>query len=145
ATALDSNGNVFLTGYFTGTNSFGPTNLISSGLDDIFVVKYDAAGNFLLARRAGGNSYDRGLCIAADASGNVFVTGLFQGTASFGPTNLTRSGQSDIFIAKYNPAGNLIWARKAGGNDFDEAHAIAVDSQGNAYITGYFDATATFG
>ncbi len=143
--AVDNSGNVFVTGYFFGTNSFGATNLISAGEDDIFVAKYDSAGNLLWARRAGGSASDEGLAVAADAAGNAFVTGLFQGTASFGTTNLTSSGQSDIFLAKYGPAGTLLWARKAGGNDFDEGHGLALDAAGDAYLTGYCTGTAAFG
>ncbi len=145
AVATDAAGNVLVTGFFTGTNSIGNTNLVSSGAEDIFVAKYDLVGNFLWARQAGGTGYDEGRGIATDASGNIYLTGLFQNTAAFGATNLTSSGQSDVFIAKYDPAGNLIWVLDAGGKDFDEAHAIAVDAQGNAVITGYIDATATFG
>jgi len=145
AVAADGAGNVLVTGFFTGTNFIGNTNLVSIGAEDIFVAKFDPAGNFVWARRAGGTGYDEGRGIETDASGNIYVTGLFQNTAAFGATNLTSSGQSDVFIAKYDPAGNLIWVLDAGGKDYDEAHAIAVDAQGNAVITGYFDATATFG
>jgi len=145
AVAEDTNGNVLLTGFFTGTMSIGSSNLISSGAEDVFVAKYDAGGNFRWVRQAGGSGYDEGRGIAADPAGNIYVTGLFQATASFGATNLTSSGQSDVFIAKYDPNGSLLWARGAGGTDFDESHAIAVDRQGNAYITGYIDANATFG
>jgi len=98
--AVDGSGNVFVTGYFIGTNMFGTTNLISSGAEDVFVAKYDSAGTLLWARKAGGSAYDEGRAIAVDAAGNAFVAGLFQGTASFGATNLSSSGQSDIFLAK---------------------------------------------
>jgi hypothetical protein len=145
AVAIDTTGNVLVTGFFTGTNFIGNTNLVSSGAEDIFTAKFGPAGNFLWARQAGGAGYDEGRGIAADPAGNIYVTGLFQNTAAFGSTNITSSGQSDVFIAKYDPGGNLIWVVGAGGKDFDEAHAIAVDARGNAVITGYFDATAAFG
>jgi hypothetical protein len=145
AVAVDAAGDVLVTGFFNGTNSLGNTNLVSNGLEDIVIAKFDPAGNLLWARQAGGTGYDEGRGIAADASGNIFVTGLFQNTATFGATNLISAGQSDVFIAKYNPAGNLLWVRDGGGKDYDEGHAIAVDAQGNAVITGYFDATASFG
>ena len=146
AVALDRSGNVIVTGFFMGTCAIGNTNLVSNGLEDIFVAKYDPGGNFLWARQAGGSGYDEGRGVATDSSGNIYVTGLFQSSAAFGPTNLSSSGQSDIFIAKYDPSGSLLWARPAGGKDYDEARAIAVDGQGNVFITGYVDSlSSTFG
>ena len=143
--AIDPAGNVYVAGAFFATNDFGPVKLTSAGLSDIFVAKYDPDGNFLWARRAGGTSYDEARGIAIDGAGNVYITGLFQLTAAFGSTNLASAGQSDVFLAKYDPAGNVQWARRAGGNDFEESHAIQIDSSTNLYITGYFDANANFG
>lgn len=145
AIAADASGNIYVTGYFSETTSFGTTNLVSSGTEDVFVAKYTPAGALLWARRAGGNEYDEGRGIAVDGSGNVYVTGLFQNTASFPGTNLSSSGASDVFIAKYNTQGTLLWARKAGGNGYDEAYALAIDGAGQVYITGAFEGTATFG
>ena len=143
--AADTNGNVFVTGSFSTTNFLGSSNLISSGLTDIFIAKHSPSGSLLWARQAGGTGYDEGRGIVADNAGNVYVTGHFQDTASFGATNLTSSGQSDVFVAKYDPDGNLVWVRRVGGNDFDEGHAIALDTAGNIYLTGTFDKNATFG
>lgn len=143
--ACDPSGNILVTGSFAGTNTLGSTALISAGLSDMFLAKYDSAGNLLWARRAGGASYDEGRGVATDGAGNAYVTGLFQGVASFGNSNLTSSGQSDVFVAKYDPAGTLAWVQRAGGNDFDESHAIVLDAATNIYLTGYFDANATFG
>jgi len=143
--AADASGNVYVTGFFSGTASFGNTNLSSGGLEDIFVAKYDAAGYLQWVRQAGGSAFDEGHGIAVDGTGNVFVTGFFQGNASFGPTNLGSTGQSDVFVAKYDSAGNLVWVSQAGSRDYDEANAIALDNAGNVYVTGYFDANARFG
>ena len=145
--AVDSAGNCFVTGCFWGTASFGNTNLVSSALGDIFVAKYDAQGALLWARRAGGASQagdDCGYAISADATGNCYVVGKFLDTASFGTTNLVSGGLGDIFMAKYDPAGNVLWARKAGFIFEDVATGIALDVGGNAYVTGHFYDTATF-
>jgi hypothetical protein len=83
--------------------------------------------------------------IAVDAGGNSYVTGIFRGNASFGTTNLTSSGSTDIFIAKYDASGNVLWAKQAGGQDIDAAKNIEVDVSGNSYITGEFQGSATFG
>jgi Ca2+-binding RTX toxin-like protein len=101
------------------------------------------------ARQAGGTSFDRGRGIAVDNSGNSYVTGVFSGTATFGPgeaneTTLTSAG-SDVFVAKYDSTGALVWAKQAGGTSEDSGQGIAVDGSGNSYVTGQFDGTATFG
>lgn len=145
AIAADAAGSVLVAGQFRGTNVFGPTNLISAGEDDGFVAKYDASGTLLWARRIGGPGFDEARAVAVDGTGQVLVAGLFQGVTSLGPTNLTSSGESDIFLAKYSPAGSLVWARKAGGNLSDEAYGVAVDAEGQVYITGCVTGTATFG
>jgi len=145
AVAVDPSGNVLVTGYFNGTIAIGNTNLVSSGAEDIFLAKFDSAGNPVWVRQAGGIGYDEGRGVATDAAGNVYLTGLYQNTASFGPFNVNSAGFSDVYIAKYDPNGNVVWVVSAGGADYDEAHAIAVDPQGNSYITGFFDADASFG
>jgi len=143
--AIDSSGKSYVTGLFSGTASFGSTNLTSSGQDDIFVAKLDSSGNWLWAQKAGGTNNDEGRSIAIDSSGKSYVTGLFSGTASFGTTTLTSSGSYDIFVAKLDSSGNWLWAKKAGGTLWDWSNGIATDSSGNTYLTGYFSGTASFG
>ena len=142
---VDGSGNSYVTGYFRATASFGSTTLTSSGLSNAFVAKYDAAGNVMWAKRAGGTGSDNGNDISADGSGNSYVTGIFSGTATFGSFTLTSSGLSDVFIGKYDAAGNVLWAKKAGGTGSDYGNGIAVDGSSNSYVTGIFSGTATFG
>lgn len=97
------------------------------------------------AATAGGPGSDIGHAIALDPAGNAFVTGTFNGTATFGATTLTSAGLSDIFVAKYDPNGQLLWARRAGGAGYDNGAGIAVDAAGNCHITGSFEGVATFG
>ncbi len=107
--AIDGSGNVYTTGYFSGTVDFDPGagvfNLTSAGFEDIFISKLDASGNFVWANAMGGADPDYGSSIALDGSGNVYTTGFFEGTADFDPgagvANLTSAGSSDIFVAKY--------------------------------------------
>ncbi|HDP76053.1 MAG TPA: T9SS type A sorting domain-containing protein [Bacteroidales bacterium] len=150
--AIDDSGNVYTTGYFRGTADFDPGEgtytLTSAGGRDIFVSKLDAAGNFLWARRMGGTYDDYGRSIAIDASGNVYTTGYFLGTADFDPGEgtytLTSAGGRDIFVSKLDAAGNFVWAKRMGGTDWDEGYSIAIDTSGYVYTTGYFEGTADF-
>ena len=143
--ALDSAGNSYVTGFFTGTATFGSTSLTSCGWYDIFVAKMDADGIWQWAKQAGGSFEDSGKSIALDSAGNSYVTGHFEGTAIFGSTSLTSSGNTDIFVAKLDVDGNWLWATKAGGSGFNFGCSIALDSAGNSYVTGKFYGTATFG
>jgi hypothetical protein len=143
--AVDSSGNAYVTGFFEGTASFGSTSLSSNGNEDIFVAKLSSSGAWQWVRKAGSSSGDFAHGIAVDSSGNAYVTGSFQATVIFGSTSLTTSGGYDIFVAKLSSNGAWLWAVKAGGSYYDSGDGIAVDSSGNAYITGYFDGTATFG
>lgn len=144
--ALDGNGNSYITGTFRGVAHFGGTTLISSGVEDIFIAKYDGSGNVLWAKKAGGTNKDAGNGIDVDGSGNSYITGEFQGIATFGNTTLTGSGPlPDIFIARYDISGNVLWAKRAGGSTSDYGRNIEVDGSGNSYITGEFEGSASFG
>ncbi|MET3542304.1 Tfp pilus assembly major pilin PilA, partial [Pontibacter aydingkolensis] len=142
--AVDGQGNTYVTGEFYGTATFGSTTLTSAGGADIFVAKYDPSGTVLWALRAGGTSNELGFGIAVDGSGNAYVTGYFYGTTTLGSTTLTSSGGWGMFVAKYNASGTVVWAKQAGGTSFNYGRGIAVDGQGNAYVTGEFYGTATF-
>jgi hypothetical protein len=150
--AVSADGNVYTTGYFSGTADFDPgagtSNLSSTGNADIFVSKLDAAGNFAWARSLGGTSDDFSYGIDVAADGSVYTTGYFQDTADFDPGagafNLTSAGDRDVFVSKLDAAGNFAWARGLGGTNTEEAYAIAVTADGNAYTTGYFSGTADF-
>ncbi|MDH3442922.1 MAG: SBBP repeat-containing protein, partial [Deltaproteobacteria bacterium] len=153
--AMDVLGNVYVTGLFNGTATFGlgetnQTVLTSAGSHEMFVARYDASGLLQWARRGGGTGSDRGAGIAVDGSGNISVTGLFFGSATFGQgqagqTTLTSAGSDDIFVAQYDATGFLQWARQAGGTGLDQGVSVAVDGSGNSYVTGYFSNAATFG
>jgi gliding motility-associated-like protein len=103
---------------------------------------------FSWAKYMGGSDGDSGGDIAVDADGNVYTTGYFRNTADFDPGpgtfNLTSAGIIDIFIAKQDPDGNLLWAISLGSTDYDRGFGIAVDADGNVYSTGYYANTVDF-
>src|SRR5436190_5064410 len=145
ATAIDASGNVYTTGVFDGTADFDPGagvfKLTSFGLHDIFVCKLDRDGNFIWAKQMGGAdtrdfySSDWSLSIAVDASGNVYTTGMFSGTADFDPGtgvfNLICVDYSDMFVSKLDAAGNFVWAKQMSGTGVGDATSIATDVSGN--------------
>ena len=140
ACAADTNGNFYVAGYFTGTATFGTNTLVSAGLNDVFVMKYDNAGTLLWARRAGGPGFDAANGIAVDDSGNTYVTGSFEGSADFGGTTLTNANPgsySDIFVTKLDANGTVVWARGFGADSVaDVGQAIALDPAGNVLVAG---------
>jgi hypothetical protein len=150
--AVDGSGNVYATGYFQGTVDFDPgagtSSLTSFGEEDIFILKLDAAGNFLWAKSMGGTGWDESYSIAVDDSGNVYTTGWFENTVDFDPglgnTYLASAGGTDFFILKLDTAGNFLWARRIGNTSFELCYSIAVDDWGNVYTTGSFGGISDF-
>jgi hypothetical protein len=131
---VDSGGNCYVVGENSVRAVFG-TNLFDEGL---FVAKYDNTGSLVWARHFGGNV---SMIARGDLAGNCYVTGAFGGHVDFGGTTLPNSGDTrgeDVFVAKYDQNGKLLWARQAGGEDDDVGLDIAVDALGNCYITGSF-------
>ena len=94
---------------------------------------------------AGGTDDDAVYGIAADAKGNLYVSGYFQGTGWFGSTTLSSKGAKDAFVAKLDAKGKFLWAVGAGGTGNDHALDVATDSQGNSYVVGEFEQSASFG
>lgn len=148
----DLTGNVFVTGFFfSKTFTIGTTTLVNAdttGMNfDMFLLKYDASGNFLWANSAGGNDYDEGMGATTDNLGNTYVTGYYSSiSCSFGTTTLVNSGSAftpNIFLAKYDAAGNLLYAYTPAGNSVDEGHGLTTDITNNIYMTGFYRSTNT--
>jgi hypothetical protein len=144
--AVDSSGNAFITGYtYAGESTFpvsvGP-DLTHNGEADAFVAKVNASGTGLLyCGYIGGLDDDYGNGIALDSSGNAYIAGHTYSTqntfpVSLGP-DLTHNGGSDAFVAKVNASGTgLLYCGYVGGLAYDSGSSIALDSSGNAFISG---------
>ena len=148
AVAVDGSGNLLVTGSFRGTADFGGTVLTGYGMSlETFVAKYSSSGALLWAKRFLNNSDDEGRGIATDRSGNVFLIGRFSAKIDFGGgVLLTTAGGYDIFVAKLSSAGSHLWSKRFGGTqNNDLGFGIAVDGNGDAFITGQFDGTVDFG
>ena len=150
----DTAGNIYVTGYFTGTVDLDPgtgTHYVSSSGtndSDIFVLKLDSSGNFLWAKAFGGTGNDSGHSLSIDSAGNIYTTGYFIGTADFDPgagtQNLTATGSGDFFVQKMDASGNFLWAKSFAGGSNDYKVAVTNDASDNVYIASRYMYTEDF-
>lgn len=148
AIATDALGNVYITGnFYSPTLTFGTTTLTNAGnVGDIFVAKFSPDGDVLMALRDGGPGLEIPHGIAVDDLGSIVVTGRFSSNSvTFGTTTLLLAGSMDVFVVKYGSEGAVLWAKGAGGGSNDEAEAVAIDSNGDIIVTGYYTQQSTFG
>jgi len=143
--AVDSSGNVFLTGAFRNTADFGGIPLTSAGDADIFLASYTTSGVHRFSKSFGGTAVDEGASVAVDASGNVFLTGSFENKVNFGGGALPNAGDADVFLASYTTSGVHRFSKSFGGVLLDYGSAVAVDASGNVYLTGSYRETVDFG
>ncbi len=150
--ALDASGNVHVTGSFQDTVDFDPgngvDNHISNGYNDVFLSQFDSSGGFQWARSWGGSDRDAGEGVALDGTGNISVTGHFNGSVDFDPgsgidTHSSKGGR-DVFLSRFDPSGIFTWARTWGASVDDYGNSVVVDASANAYVTGYFCDTVDF-
>lgn len=144
--ALDESGNVYLIGDFEQSVAFGSgadaIMLTSAGARDIFFAKYTPEGQMLWVRRIGGPNLDFCEGIGVGPDGAVFLAGYFEGSVDFDPGPgeffLNSAGDVDVFIAKYTPQGELVWAYRIGNEDVNVVSGLALGPDGGLYICGYF-------
>lgn len=140
---VDSVGNVYITGSFVDAANFGGISLVSTNTayQEIFVAKYDTDGNSVWANYAlvpyAGN-YANGTGIVSDRMGDIYITGYFQYSISFGEDTLSNAGNHGLFLAKYDSNGTPLWGRSPGGTGNDFGNGVCMDASGNVILTGYF-------
>lgn len=151
--AVDAFGNAYVTGEtispdFPTVNAVQPIlkgDCSSGPCSDVFVAKFDPQGASLLySTYLGGDGEERGARIAVDSSGAAYVTGFTSSTkfpTTPGVWQGFLAGLTDVFVAKLSSSGSLLYSTYLGGLDRDEGTGIAVDSAGNAYVTGFTTST----
>jgi hypothetical protein len=142
--AIDDSNNTYVFGSFNDTAFVGSTYIVAAGANNTFLSKIDSAGNIIWLKNIASNNvaYDA----AVDAFGNIVVTGYFNNTAMFDTVSVTPAGTCDMFLARYDNSGQLIWVKQAGGSGFysDAGYAIDIDGAGNIYVGGHIRSDASF-
>src|SRR5205823_2708292 len=123
------------------------TTLTPSGSSDMFIAQLDNNGNPVWAKNFGGTSGDAVDAIGVDATGNVYITGFFIGTANFGGATLKVEFDRDldVYIAKFTSAGSHVWSKNFTNNGNEQGYALAVSGNGDVTIGGSFSNTVNFG
>lgn len=150
--AVDNSDNIYLTGNYNRTATFGADTLNGITNPNFFLVKYDTNGNVIWAKqgRNGVQGNSTGGYVITDNFGYVYVTGVFVDSITFGSFTLTNSSlyQGNLFIVKYDSSGNVIWAKQGiipKGNSYSSGFALATDNAEHIYVTGYFGDTLILG
>lgn len=146
----DGSGGAFVTGKFEGTATFGQLhNSLTAISADTFVLHLTSAGSIDWVVQAGGAGFDVGYGATSDGSGGAFVSGKFEGVATFGSVSLTAKGSRDGFVMHVTSAGAIDWVVHAEYAEISFADSVASDGAGGCYATGSFDfsysTTATLG
>jgi Secretion system C-terminal sorting domain len=145
--AHDKAGNIYAAGVFSGTVNFDTGNSLSSS-GGPYLVKYNSTGNFIWVKKIAGDADN--ILISADDSGNVYITGYFNGTVDFNPDNpgsmvKTSAGMfANIFIAKYAPNGTIEWVDQIAGSGSQFSIGIKTDNLGYLYVLGRFTGSTDF-
>jgi hypothetical protein len=150
---VDSIGNIYVIGGFTGTVDFNPSpssaNWLysTSGMNSYYIQKLDSNGNFIWAKKIE-FTYGNLRHIEVDKTGRTYIMGFFKDSVDIDPgTSVYRlfsRGESDVFSLKLSANGNFIWANSFGGTGNDIVYDFAIDEKGNLFSHGTFEDTVDF-
>jgi len=137
--STDASGNSYITGFFSYYPiNFGTITLPSTGGCDMFIAKYDDLGNLIWAESAVSPNGADGSGISTDTIGNVYATGNYYSTITFGAITLNSAGGNGIFTVKYDSTGSVIWAKSISSTGQFFIFNSTSDASGNVYATGYY-------
>jgi hypothetical protein len=143
--APGADGQFYLSGEFLDTVNFGSKMLVSAGGSDVYLAKHSAGGVPEWSTRIGGTDDDYVQKVMTDNEGHVIVAGYFYGTIQIGQDQYSSFGSQDIFVARFNDSGELLWSYRAGGPMADYITGLYVDQDQNIAIGGYFYDSMDFG
>jgi hypothetical protein len=148
----DSSGNVYISGYFSGTVDFNPgidtdeyTSSSGGNAYNAFITKINADGTYgytkIIVGLGGG--YVQSFSLVIDSSNDaLYISGYFSSAADFDPSGATEehtsNGSTDVFLSKFNIDGSYVWTKTMGDTQNDESYSLAIDENGNIYIAGWF-------
>lgn len=144
AISVKNEGEVYITGYFgTDEIQFGDTTLTNTGVQTIFITKYNSDGTVAWAKAGQGSSMDMSTGILVDDSGNLYSTGYMDSpSVNFDGIILNNNGGNDIYLVQYTSDGEIVFAENYGGSGTDAGRALAKDANGNILITGDFSSSS---
>jgi hypothetical protein len=142
--SLDSDGNPYVSGVFTGTATFGSTSLSSTGGNDYFIAKYSTDGNLTWIHPTEGTGYFDGNRSKVDANGNLYFAGTFSGTITVGDKTITATGYDNNYIASWNKDGVFQWVKHIPGSYYGHTSAIDVENNGAIDFAEVFAQSETF-
>lgn len=144
--AVTPDGDVYVAGAFSGDVTLGEAKSTSAKGKSIFVAKYRSDGELVWSRLAGNDRGQSGHNIAVGPDGDCYVSGYVSGVVELGGGKFgSHTNVKDIFVARLSSDGDLLWATTAGGESDGLSTGVAVDLQGNCYLTGMFTKKAVFG
>jgi len=146
AVGLDAAGNTYVVGEYSGATAFGSVALTASSNAKGYLVKFNPSGSAQWAHPIESSQYTTVNGLAVTPSGEAYITGQFEGSTQLdASTTLTSQGNSDVFVACYNPQGSLRWAQQGGGSGPDTGLGVGVDATGQVYVSGTTLGPAPFG
>lgn len=143
--AIDPAGNLVVSGAFSGSIDFGVTKLTSAGGTDVFLAKLGPDGTALWAKQYGDAKNQQNAVVAVDGSGNILLSGSFEGSVDLGAGPMVSAGGSDVFVAKLDPNGKHLFSKRFGDSQEQVSLGIAFDAQNNVLLAGSFVGALDFG
>ena len=143
--AVDASGGVVISGLADGSLDFGGGPLADLGGGDAFVASLGPNGEFRYALRVGDAMMQNGGEVVLAEDGSVYWSGSFDGTIDIGGHKLTSAGNSDLFVAKIDKAGKVVWAKSLGGAGTESDGSLVLDAKGQLLVSGYYEGAPDLG